>query len=231
MFVPDPYREPDGSWMTELIRLNPFALLVSNGPADADPYATHLPVLRDPEWTGEWTEDLAGGRLIGHMNRENPHWTALESGTPVLITFTGPHAYVSPTVYDITPAAPTWDFTSVHVHGVFHKIEAAAPGEDSLEVCKDTVKAYERDFGAAKAWDMSRSIDYFATILPAVGAFRVEVTGAEGMFKLSQEQDEEIRDRVREDFALRDSTQYRETAGLMDRMEKTGTIKGCPVHH
>ncbi|MEW1804031.1 FMN-binding negative transcriptional regulator, partial [Streptomyces virginiae] len=28
------------------------------------------------------------------------------------------HSYVSPTVYEKSPAAPTWDFTSVHVRGV-----------------------------------------------------------------------------------------------------------------
>ncbi|MGP3978931.1 FMN-binding negative transcriptional regulator [Streptomyces sp. 8N114] len=224
MFVPEQYREPDGSWMVDLIRRNPLALLSANGPADGPPYATHLPALVDPEWEGEWGQDLSGGRLVGHMNRANPHWDALRSGATVVLVFTGPHAYVSPTLYGTTPAAPTWDFTSVHVQGVLRKIEPAEAGARTLEVCKATVRALEGEFGAG--WDMTESVDYFRRIVPAVGAFGIEVLRADGMFKLSQEQRPDIRERVRRDFAERDSTRHRETAALMSRLASAGT---CPV--
>ncbi|MGA4838485.1 FMN-binding negative transcriptional regulator [Streptomyces sp. G45] len=213
MFVPSQYRQPDSSWMVELIRSNPLALFVSNGTPEAGPFATHLPVIRDPEWTGEWSEDLSGGRLLGHMNRANPHWKALESGTVNLLTFTGPHGYVSPTVYQKTPAAPTWNFTSVHVHGVVEKIDGI---EETLEVVKATVRAYEGDFGAG--WDMSESLDYFRKIVPAVGAFTFKVTGAEGMFKLSQEQPDEIQERVRSSFGARECTRHQAAAALMEKL-------------
>ncbi|MFE9096521.1 FMN-binding negative transcriptional regulator [Streptomyces sp. NPDC007264] len=224
MFVPAPYRTPETSWMLDVLRGNPLALMTTNGPEAQGPWATHLPVIQDPTTTGEWSEDLSGGRLLGHMNRANPHWRALDDGAVVLLTFTGPHAYVSPTVYETTPAAPTWDFTSVHVHGVLHRIEPEEAGEESLELVRSTVRAFEGDFGAD--WDMSESVDYFRKILPAVGAFRVDVTGAEGMFKLSQEQDPEVRERVRRSFADRDSTRHREAARLMARLPPPGG--GCP---
>lgn len=223
MFVPAPYRQPAASWMVDILRGNPLALMTSNGPREAGPYATHLPVIQDPAMTEDWTADLSGARLLGHMNRANPHWKAMADGTQVLLTFTGPHAYVSPTVYQITPAAPTWDFTSVHVHGVLRKIEPDEAGEETLEIVRATVRTFESDFG--NAWDMSDSQDYFRKILPAVGGFRIEVTTAEGMFKLSQEQDPHIRDRVREDFARRDSDAHRSAARLMDGLP----APGCPL--
>uniref|UniRef100_A0AAU2V621 FMN-binding negative transcriptional regulator n=1 Tax=Streptomyces sp. NBC_00003 TaxID=2903608 RepID=A0AAU2V621_9ACTN len=223
MFVPAPYRQPSASWMVDILRGNPLALMTSNGPADAGPYATHLPVIKDPAWTGEWSADLSGARLLGHMNRANPHWKAMADGTPVLLTFTGPHAYVSPTVYKTTPAAPTWDFTSVHVHGTLRKIEPDGAGEQTLEIVRSTVRTFEGDFG--NSWDMSESQDYFRKILPAVGGFRVEVSGAEGMFKLSQEQDPHVRERVRENFASRDSDAHRSAARLMERLP----APGCPL--
>ncbi|MGH4033333.1 FMN-binding negative transcriptional regulator [Actinomycetota bacterium Odt1-20B] len=229
MFVPEPFREPDSSWMSDLMRLNPMAIMVSNGAEDGVPYATHLPVIADPEMTGEHGDRLEGYRLVGHMNRENPHWEALQTGSQVLLTFSGPHAYVSPTVYQFNPAAPTWDFTAVHVHGVFQKIEAAGVGEDSMEICKATVTAYEDDFGSG--WDMESSIDYFGTILPSVGAFRIEVTEAEGYFKLSQEQEPATRELVLKDFAGRDSTRYQETADLMSRLDPSDIRGGCPILH
>jgi transcriptional regulator len=213
MFVPSHYREPDVSWMLDLIRDNPLALAASNGtPADG-PFATHLPVITDPQWDGRPDAELADMPLLGHMNRANPHWAALDTGTTILLTFTGPHAYVSPTVYDVTPAAPTWNFTSVHVHGVVERIEST---EDTLGVVQATVQAFEKDFG--DSWDMAGSLEYFRRIVPGVGAFRVRVTKAEGMFKLSQEQRPEVRERVVRSFAERGCTRHAQTADLMTRL-------------
>ncbi|MFJ2768441.1 FMN-binding negative transcriptional regulator [Streptomyces sp. NPDC087300] len=224
MFVPSDYRQADPAWAAELIRRNPLALLATNGPESREPFATHLPVIPDPEMPADWYEkdlQFAGATLLGHMNRANPHWKALAAasagteGVRALLTFTGPHAYVSPTVYAKPVAAPTWNFTAVHVHGVLRGIE---PGEATLAVVQHTVRAFEREFGAD--WDMTTSVDYFRQIVPGVGAFRFHVTAVEGMFKLSQEQAPEVRERVRREFASRDSHLHRETAHLMERWEE-----------
>ncbi len=213
MFVPCHYREPNVSMMVDLMRENPLALMVTNGaPADV-PFATHLPIITDPYWAGHASPDLAGMVLLGHLNRANPHWAALETGSMILLTFTGPHAYVSPTVYGITPAAPTWNFTSVHVHGVVEKLTST---EETLEVVRETVLAFEKEFG--DNWEMSDSLDYFRRIVPGVGAFRLRVTRAQGMFKLSQEQSPEIRERVVRSFAAHGSTRHAQTAELMSHL-------------
>ncbi|WP_260333404.1 FMN-binding negative transcriptional regulator [Streptomyces beigongshangae] len=213
MFVPGHYRESDVSWMVDLMRENPLALMASNGSSADGPFATHLPVITDPRWEELPAPDLAGMPLLGHMNRANPHWAALDTGTVILLTFTGPHAYVSPAVYGVTPAAPTWNFTSVHVHGVVERINST---EDTLGVVQATVRAFEKEFG--EGWDMSESVDYFRKIVPGVGAFRVRVTKAEGMFKLSQEQRSEVRERVVRSFAARGCTRHAQTADLMSRL-------------
>jgi transcriptional regulator len=213
MFVPPPYREPDGSWTVDLIRNNPLALLVSNGGPAEGPWATHLPVIPDPRAAGELSADLSGAVLLGHMNRDNPHWAALQDGGAALLTFTGPHAYVSPTVYEVTPAAPTWNFTSVHARGTIERLDSP---EASLEVVTSTVSAFEARFGTG--WDMSESLGYFRRILPGVGAFRFTVTAVDGMFKLSQEQAPEIRDRVQQSFSGRGCTRHLATASLMSSL-------------
>ncbi|KUM99171.1 transcriptional regulator [Streptomyces yokosukanensis] len=213
MFVPNFYREPDSSWTVDLIRGNPLALAVSNGGPEDGPFATHLPVIFDPETSGDWSGELPGATLLGHMNRANPHWAALETGGVLLLTFTGPHSYVSPTVYEVTPAAPTWNFTAVHVRGVVERIDSI---EETLGVVQSTVRAFEGAFG--DGWDMTGSLGYFRKIVPDVGAFRLTVTGAEGMFKLSQEQPGEVRGRVRESFGQSACAYKRETAGLMSRL-------------
>ncbi|MFD9499449.1 FMN-binding negative transcriptional regulator [Streptomyces sp. NPDC060035] len=212
MYVPSQYREPDGSWMADLVRDNPLALAVINGSSEAGPFATHLPVIPDPE-AAELHGGLTGTTLLGHMNRANPQWKALRSGDVILLSFTGPHAYVSPSVYAVTPAAPTWNFTSVHVRGVVQTIDSL---EETLDVVRATARLFEEHFGAG--WDQTESVDYFRKIVPGVGAFRVTVTGAEGMFKLSQEQPAEVRERVRRSFGEQGCGRQQAVAELMGRL-------------
>ncbi|MEV5407897.1 FMN-binding negative transcriptional regulator [Thermopolyspora sp. NPDC052614] len=211
MFVPSHYRPPDTSWMVEIITGNPLALMTSNGATGDVPFATHLPVI--PEFVDAASADLAGSVLLCHLNRANPHWAALKDGGAVLLTFTGPHAYVTPAVYEYTPCAPTWNFTSVHVRGIVQKLDSI---DDTLHVVQATVHAFEEKFGSH--WDMRDSLGYFRKIAPAVGALRVRVIRCEGMFKLSQEQRREVRDRVRSSFNRHPSTQCRDVAELMGRL-------------
>jgi transcriptional regulator len=214
MFVPGQYRQPDDTWLVEIARKNPLALMLTNGDGAVGPYATHLAVIlpRSPPMSS-WPADLAGSTMLGHMNRANPHWRALHAGIRSVLVFTGPHGYVSPSVYGYDPAAPTWNYTAVHVHGAVHPIDSP---EETMDVVWSTARTFESDFGAGR--DMSGSIDYFRRILPGVGAFRFTVSKAEGMFKLSQEQDPQVRERVREHFAGQDSCHYRAAADLMKRL-------------
>lgn len=203
--------------MADLVRDNPLALAVTNGTDEAGPFATHLPVIPDPAASG-LGEMAPGTVLLGHMNRANPHWKSLSTGDVILLAFTGPHSYVSPSIYEITPAAPTWNFTSVHVRGTVQTIDSV---EETLDVVRATARLYEERFGAG--WDQTDSVGYFRKIVPAVGAFRVTVTGCEGMFKLSQEQPAEVRDRVRTTFGAQECTRKRAVADLMGRLPVSET--------
>jgi transcriptional regulator len=219
VFVPCHYREPDRSWTVDLVRDNPLAALVSNGAETDAPHATHVPIILDPLTAGQPPTELDGGTLWGHMNRANPHWRALTCGTPVTAIFTGPHAYVSPALYQTTPAAPTWNFTAVHIRGVLRKIEADTAGDETLATVAATVRAFEKQFGAG--WCMSGSIGYFRRLVPAVGAFRIAVTHVDGMFKLSQEQKPDVRQRVQRSFAERESAGHRGVAALMSQLPRS----------
>lgn len=195
MFVPKEYRPSDPRWARETVRRHPLAMLVTNG--EHGPLATHLPVIPAgalDDGTGE--TGLVGVELLGHMNRMNPHWTTLRDGMSALLVFQGPNGYVTPTVYRTTPAAPTWNFTAVHLRGSLNPI---ATREETLRVVMATVEAYERDHGSG--WDMTGSIAYFERIVPGVGAFRFQVTSADAMFKLSQDKPEPIREAVAEAFS------------------------------
>ncbi len=193
MHVPETYRAPDLSWTLQVMRRHPLALLASDGTRML--HASHVPViLRDAPQAA--SAGLDGRVLIGHMNRANPHWDSLSDGLPVLLVFSGPDGYVSPSVYGFTPAAPTWDFTTVHVRGTVRPLQG---DEATLGVVSATVKTLEAEFG--NGWDMSESLAYFRRILPGVGAFEIVIESVEAMFKLSQEYDQPTRERVISWFA------------------------------
>lgn len=198
-----------------LLRANPLALVVT--PGEHAPLGTHAPVLfrHGPDGADEETvaadgASLVGSTLVGHMNVRNPQWTAMREGDRALVVFQGPHGYVSPTVYGVTPAAPTWDFTAVHVVGTLRPTLDPA---EVLEIVRDTARRLEAGFG--QGWDQESSVDYFREIAPGVGAFELQVESVQTMFKLSQEKPEPMRRRIVEDFENSESATHRRVAALM----------------
>lgn len=191
VFVPAQYRPPAPDWVRTMVLENPLALLTTNG--DEEPWATHLPVIPVDESfaDGGGPTGLVGAGLLGHMNRANPHWAHLRESTRGVLVFSGSGAYVSPTWYEVEPAAPTWDFSVVHAHV---DIRPLPLGDDTLKVVRETALRLEGRFGLG--WDQQGSLDYFRHILAGVGAFTMSVLAAEGMFKLSQEKDADTRNKI-----------------------------------
>jgi transcriptional regulator len=211
MFVPGQYRIADDAATLAVVREYPLATLLTNGPRV--PYATHLPVIVPADRDPQAGPSLVGSTLLGHLNRANPHWRALTDGTPVVAVFAGPNTYVTPVLYEQTPAAPTWNFVAVHVHGTVHPIEGL---DETIEVVRATVSVYERHFG--RGWDMTSSVDYFRSIAGGVGAFRLRVEAVDSQFKLSQEKSDVIQDRLIRSFGADAYGSRQEVAALMCAM-------------
>jgi transcriptional regulator len=200
------YRVEDSGWQRRIVDEHPLATLVSNG--ESVPYATHLPSLVRPGTPEEMP--LAGAELVGHMNRANPHWASLAAGMRVRMIFGGPGGYVTPAVYQTDPAAPTWDFISIHVHGRLCLVDDR---EETLQIVRWTADTLEQRFG--DKWDSTSSVSYFRQILPGVGAFRVRIESVDAMFKLSQEKPTEIQESVIQRFEQNDRGTDRQLARIM----------------
>jgi transcriptional regulator len=202
MFVPSDYRVTDDGWLCRVIRGYPLATLVTNG-SDL-PLSTHLPVIAESE-----TPSRVGATLFGHMNRANPHWQSLVPGQAARLIFAGPHGYISPSVYQTTPAAPTWNFASVHLCGTLELLGV----DQVIEVVRRTVATFEPAFGAG--WEPEESLRYFDRIAPGVGAFRFTVVAVHGQYKFSQDKDAQTQERVIDWFARSPSGTGRDLADLM----------------
>jgi transcriptional regulator len=179
------YQAPSREAVADLVRANPFALVVSGGDP---PTATHTPVILP----GATVEDAV---LLGHMARVNPQWRGFGS-SDVLVVFSGPHGYVSPTAYGYAPAVPTWNYAAVHVTG---RVELITDRTETLAVVEETVRVMESR--RSPAWDMTSSRDRFVSLIDGVVAFRVHVRTVRSNFKLSQDMPPDVRARVRADLS------------------------------
>lgn len=192
MHTYDDYEAPTDSAIIDLVTQFPFAIMTTSQ-TDSAPVATHLPIVIPTD--ERISESLVGHRLWGHMGRANPHWQLFGEHPEALLVFTTSHAYVSPSSYRFEPAAPTLDYAAVHLQGHVDIFDDTA---DSLRVVEHTVEVLETD--RDPQWSMDSSRDFFKQIVQGVVAFSITITNQQAMFKLSQDMDHDIRNRIHNDL-------------------------------
>lgn len=184
MYTPKFNRVTDRAILIEAMRSYSFAILI--GPlqgsrAAGTPVATHLPLVVKDQ--GEH------GLIEGHFARANRHWQSL-AGRETLVIFSGPHSYVSPSLYNDPDSVPTWNYIAVHAYGTMQLIEDEA-GKDAL--LKGLIAQNEPAY--AQQWrDLPEG--FRRTMLAGIVGFRIPITGIEGKFKLSQNRSEADRRNV-----------------------------------
>jgi transcriptional regulator len=203
MYVPTVFEETDQGKLHDFIESYNFALLVS-APGDV-PVATHLPMLLERD-TGPH------GCLVGHMARANPQWQGL-ADQQVLVVFSGPHVYVSPSWYEADNVVPTWNYVAVHAYGTFRLVEDT---DELTRTLTSSVATFERS--RPKPWVLDTSTAYFQKLLAGVVGFRVEISRLEGKWKLNQNHPEERRHKVLRALAEQDSPEAQEVARLLAEM-------------
>jgi transcriptional regulator len=180
LYIPAHFREADSSALFDFIEQHSFGLLVSS--LTGEPFATHLPFLCD-------RKSGPHGALIGHMARANPHWQTTDR--EVLIVFSGPHAYISPTWYEADNVVPTWNYVAVHVYGAMRIVEEH---QATVQIVRDYVSFYERSM--PRPWSAAHDDAFVDKLASAVVGFRIEIARLEGKWKLSQNHSLERRSNV-----------------------------------
>ncbi len=198
MYIPGPFRVDDTARLHAFIEANSFALLISND--ENGPVGSHLPLLlrRDEN------------RLIGHMARENGQWRSAD-GTDVMVVFSGPHGYISPSWYAEPNVVPTWNYVAVHANGTFRVVNDRA---HHLRIVQDTVAYYEG--GMAHPWSADWSSAYIDRLLDQTVAFEIDLKRLEGKWKLGQNHSINRRERVVEALRASSSQADHALAGLIN---------------
>src|ERR1700733_5807342 len=111
MYQPDHFRVDDVPQMQALMRVRPFAALVSAGSAGL--YASLLPTVLKDEGTC--------GVIECHLARADPHCKDLAAVSEALMIFGGPEGYITPNWYPSKAqhgkVVPTWNYAVVHAYG------------------------------------------------------------------------------------------------------------------
>ena len=159
----------------ELIRANPFASLISTDD-DGLPFVTPLPL----HLLIESGETL----LLGHCAKPNPHWRYLAARPKAVVTFMGPHAYMTPRVYPDLVRVPTWNYLMVNC-AVEAKIIENFDDKDRL------LKHLIADHDPAYA-DQWRGLgeDYQHKMMNGIVAFELRVLSTQCKVKLNQHRPE-----------------------------------------
>ncbi len=201
MYVPKHYQENDRETMVAFMRAHSFGTLITA--VGNVPFATHLPFVVDVE-RGEH------GTLVTHMARANPQWHHFENASEILVTFQGPHAYISPRWYASEFNVPTWNYVAVHAYGRVSLIDDPAriyPMLDRL------VAQYEGDppAGWSVPWDDPR----YGKLTAGIVAFEVAITRLEGKAKLSQNKSQADRQGAVQHLTAQANAQSTAVAELM----------------
>ncbi len=152
-----------------LIAAAPLAQLVVVSPDGL--LATPVPLVR------------RGDALVGHLARPNPVW---RNPGDALAVFTGVDAYVSPRWYEGKPidgkVVPTWNYTTVHVHGRLVVHDDAAWVGDVVRLLTDT---FEGPMGDPWSVDDAPA-DWVGTMLRGIVGIEVTDLRIDAKAKLSQ---------------------------------------------
>lgn len=172
MYIPRAFRREDLDELVAFMRAHSFITLVSV--LDGAPFASHVPVVVQREGDAL--------TLRGHLARANPHWRAFDAGESLAV-FTGPHAYVSPSLYEQRESVPTWNYIAVHAAGPARALHAADDRAALEAEMRAMIQAFEGAY--EQQWD-SLPERYREGMLQGVVGFTLSVTKLEGKAKLSQ---------------------------------------------
>lgn len=201
MYIPSFNNFSDGQEIIAFMQRYSFATIISM--MDDKPVATHLPFLVK--------EEKGKTMLRSHFAKANPQWKEILNQI-LLVIFTEPHAYVSPSNYEKETNVPTWNYIAVHAYGQAKILDST---EEKAELLKHTIETFEAAY--FKQWE-ALSEDYRLKMMNGIVAFEIEVTDLQAKKKLSQNRADKEQENIIRSLENSPDTSEREIAGYMKKL-------------
>ena len=171
MYIPSYFAQTNTATLVAFMQRFSFATIVSQ--IDGRPFASHLP------FAIEHAEEDGRVTLLAHFAKANPQWETLANQT-VLVIFTEPHAYISPSLYEKELNVPTWNYVAVHAYG---QVTLVTDEAQTFELLEKQMQTFEKEY--LLQWSQLPQ-EYKNTMVKGIVAFQMELTQLEGKEKLSQ---------------------------------------------
>ncbi len=218
MYLPPQFNTKDAAHATALMRAYPLASLISNDD-QGFPFVTHLPLHLELAGEGDFQAETGAMRLLGHCAKPNPHWRYLQARdgakARALVTFMGPHAYMSPRVYPDLARVPTWNYLAVHCTVEATLIEEPLAKDRLL---KKLIADHDPSY--APQW-IGLGTEFQHKMLAGIVAFELQVLDVQCKLKLNQHRPE-AHAKMREAYANGNDNE-RALGNWMDRLGMAGT--------
>ncbi|MEI8326845.1 MAG: FMN-binding negative transcriptional regulator [Betaproteobacteria bacterium] len=192
MYMPPQFNAKDREQAQELMRAQPFASLIGSDD-EGTPFVSHIPLHLDdrtastPDAQRDWV-------LLGHVAKANPHWRYLQARPRALVTFMGPHAFMSTRVYPDLARVPTWNYLAVHCTVTATLVDDVV-AKDAL--LKKLIA--DHDPGYAEQW-RGLGEEYAHKMLAGIVGFELRVIDVQCKIKINQHRPESHQ-RLREVYA------------------------------
>ena len=184
MYTPAHHAFHDIKKMHGHIAEHPLGAWVCN--AHSQLIANHIPFVLDAKHGSH-------GRLLAHVSQANPVWRELIEVGPSVVMFMGPSAYITPSWYpgkrQHDKVVPTWNYVTVHAHGVDRAMEDTRWILDVINRLTDTQESKRTE-----PWKVSDAPSaYIENMLKAVVGIEIVIERLEGRLKVSLNEDEQDR--------------------------------------
>ncbi|MEI6734763.1 MAG: FMN-binding negative transcriptional regulator [Comamonadaceae bacterium] len=175
MYLPPQFKTADRIHAIKLMRDHALASLISVDDTGL-PFVSHVPLHLEHN-----DEKMV---LLGHCAKANPHWRYLQARPQAVVTFMGPHAYLSPAVYPDFLRVPTWNYLAVHCSVQATLIEDP---DQKDKLLKKLIADHEPAY--AQQW---RSLDaeFAHKMLAGIVGFELLVTDLQCKLKINQHRPE-----------------------------------------
>lgn len=200
MYIPPTNLMDNQEEILEFIQKYSFATVVTS--QNGIPVATHLPII----------SERRGDKLIliSHFAKANPQWRDIENGK-LLVIFSEPHAYISPSNYEKIQEVPTWNYLSIHAYGIGSII---SDPKEVFSILEKTINSYEAKY--LNQWN-TLSVQYKISMANGIVCFEMEVTELQGKKKLSQNKTLKEKQNIIESLSKSDDGPVRTLADYMQR--------------
>ncbi len=200
------YQENDKHVLLDFMKKFPFATLIGADKLGV-PVATQIPFL---------IAELDGQIFLrGHIMKGTDHHKILVDNQQALCVFTGPHAYISASWYTKQQQASTWNYMTVQAKGSLHFLDEAA----LLKMLDELTKEFENN-PASPSLFQHLPEDYILRLSKAIVAFEINISSLEGVFKLSQNREQESYQQIMLELSKGDENARAIASEMLQRKDK-----------